>query len=351
MPQTEPRSKERLLQWLGSPEGQDVLKRVARAVLAYTRSQKLNPLRLDHPDLYNSDEGGFLEEIVQELSLFVLEKESLHRILALGGKNPAPYLRVAFINHLLDESRKKDRDPQRGLYRRAWSVISREPDFYTRAKKDRYSSGTSFTLSKDSIEIQPLCEEDLKEIPFPDPIEKGGALKKIRKKEHLLALARHFLKNVSEMYQSKPVWVDLRDFISWIDMNLRLNRMEPVNREVAGENAREACPIPTRPAGCEPFNEDLVKCWSLNLAEQLNEKERLIFQLYYGEEMTLEEVARQSGYSGPSGVKYRLERIKEKIRHFLRDRSWLSPDDLNEDAFSFFFNILLLNLKKSVPKP
>ena len=344
MPKTEPTSGERLREWLGSPEAQDMLKKVARALLNYIRTQGLNPDRFGRPDLYISDEGGFLEEIVQELNLFILEKESLHRILTLGAKNPAPYLRTAFINHLLDESRKKDRDPQRGFYRRAWGVISQDPGFYTRVKKDRFSSGTSFALTKDSIEIQPLCEEDLKEIPFPEPIEEWGELEKVREKEHLLSLARHFLKNVSEMYRSKPVWVDLRDFISWIDINVKLDCMKPVEDKLEDAATREDSQIPAWTTGCEPFNEDLVKSWALNLAEQLNEKERLILQLYYEEGMTLEEVARYAGYSGPSGVKYRLKRIEEKIRYFLRDRSWLSPDDLNEDAFSFFMSILLLNL-------
>jgi hypothetical protein len=65
----------------------------------------------------------------------------------------------------------------------------------------------------------------------------------------------------------------------------------------------------------------------------------------------LEGVARQAGYSSPSGVKYRLERIQEKMKYFLRDLPWLSPEDLNEEAFSFFLNILLRHLKKSGPRP
>ena len=101
----------------------------------------------------------------------------------------------------------------------------------------------------------------------------------------------------------------------------------------------------------QAFNPEDINCWARNFAERLDGREKRIFYHRFGEKGVFSAIAAKLGYSSPAAAKYHCDRCEEKLRSFLIDLPWLSPDDLNEDAFLHFLDTLLLVLKESVPAP
>ena len=333
--------------WLESEEGQTALTRIARSVVADARSRYLSPEYLKLESLYDS-ENELLAEIRQELALFILEKKSLQERLTAEGDNFKAYLKTAFIHHWIDKTRRSNLDPWRNLYKRAATVLSQSSDFHTTVKG---AQGTAFSMAHECVSITPSSSEDLSEIPFPDQIIESRDFDHINKKENLLALAAYFWKKVSGIYGKKPVLIDLRDLINWIGLHLTLSPPKPAGEYQEGEKPFDHGATIGSTPDTENFNPELVKHWAENFAETLNNKEKSVTYLAYKEEISLKDIAKELGYKGPSGPKYQLDQVENKLRFFLRDLPWLSHDDLNEEAFSLFLDTLLFILKNSLPKP
>jgi len=333
--------------WLESEEGQGVLAGLARSVFADARSRNLSPEYLKLVSLHDS-ESDILAEIRQELALFILEKKSLQERLTAEGKNFRAYLKTAFIHHWIDKTRRPHLDPWRNLYKRAATLLSQSNDFHSVVRGEQ---GTGFSMAHESVPIAPLSSEDFSEIPFPDQMFDSRELEHINKKEDILALAAYFWRNVSGLYGEKPVLIDLRDLINWIGLHVKLS---PVIR--AGEYQEGEKPFDQEPAiysipDKDNFNPELVKQWAENFSGSLNEREKSVTYLSYEERSSLKNIAKKLGYKGPSGPKYQLDQVENKLKFFLRDLPWLSSDDLNEEAFSLFLDTLLFILKKSLPEP
>jgi len=332
--------------WLESKEGQAVLAGIARSVIADARSRNLSPAFLKLESLYDPENEEILTEIKQELALFILEKKGLQKRLCAEGDNSRAYLKIAFVHHWIEKTRRSDVDPWRNLYKRTATVLSQSSDFQSFA---RGAQGTSFSMAPESVPITPLSLEDFSEIPFPDQTVESREFVHINKKDILLVLAAYFWKKVSGIYRGKPVLIDLRDFINWIGFYVTLSPVKPVGEYRKGEQS------PDQGSGIDSipdkdnFNPELVKHWAENFAGSLNEREKLVVFLVYHEGISLNRIAQKMGYKGPSGPKYQIDQVENKLKFFLRDLPWLSPDDLNEDAFLFFLDTVLFILKKSLP--
>ncbi len=95
-----------------------------------------------------------------------------------------------------------------------------------------------------------------------------------------------------------------------------------------------------------------VAHWAEQCAESLSAKERISLLLYRGEDpLTLNEVAEKMGYSSPSGPLHHIQNAEDKIKRFVRDLPWLSPPDIEEEAWSLFVHALFSHLKKHRPRP
>ena len=93
------------------------------------------------------------------------------------------------------------------------------------------------------------------------------------------------------------------------------------------------------------FDAARVVAWAGQFAERLKPKEKAVFLMRHREGLTLEQIADKLGYSGPSGPAYPLARAEEKLRSFLRDLDWLSPEDENREARDLFLDTLFSLLK------
>ena len=335
--------------WLESPEGLAMVDRIARSVMKDPRFETLSPEYLKLVSLYHMSRGEILEEIKQELVLFILEKTSLQRRLDLENKKLSTYLKTAFFHHMIDRSRRSGLDPWRIFYKHLAKLLNESKVFHSTGK-DR--QGTAFSMTSESHPIAPLSEEDFYEIPFPDQMIDDRGFQNINRRESLLALADYFWKKVSSIHEGKPVLVDLRDFVNWMSLHVLLSPLKQEGESTQEwEHVIEYGTVMGSTPDKDSFNPELVKEWAKNFAETLNEKEKQIIYLAYINQVKLKDMAAQLGYRGPSGPIYKLDQVKEKLKLFLRDLPWLSHDDLIEEAFSLFWDTFIFILKKSYSKP
>jgi hypothetical protein len=329
-----------LRKWLENPETQRALWRAARSLVKDVRLKQLSPAFLKQGIPWNETNFANLsEDIRSELILFILEHESkLQNRLTLSGKNCHYYLRRAFINHWIEKTRKPFRDYQRYLYKRAADNLRTSEDFFIFAKSP---DGSRFSMVSPCVPIPSLTSEDISEIPFPSRFAESLDYEVINKKAVIRRLAAYFWNRVSGMWENKPVCVDLRDFINWISRHVSIPSTTPVKRLTDENDAWEICPDHSQRPDSLYFDPEQIKKWAGNFACRLNEKEKAVFVLRHRDGLCLKDIAELLGYKGSSGPKYFLDRAEHKLKFFLRDLPWLSPDDLNEEAFSLFRETLL----------
>lgn len=321
--------------WLARPEVQDALSRTARSVMAYARTKSLSPAFLSQEGGWHEGRDDIWEDIRSELILFILENRSgIQKILISGNRNSHHYLRKAFINHWIEKTRKPLEDPQRYLYKHAADVLRNSDAFHTFSKRNR---ALTFSMGSDSLPIPPLSEEDMREVRFPD---QSLAYESVNKKKVLLELAACFLNQVSKMWGKKAVCVELRDFVTWIGRHVAITQPVPVRESRWGEDLLALVPDRSSTTDDICFDPDQVKKWACHFSNRLGEKERAVFMLRHCQHLSLRDIAGKLGYKGSSGPKYPLDRAEDKLRFFLSDLPWLSPGDLNKEAFALFHDTL-----------
>lgn len=338
-----------LREWLESPQGGELMDRVARSVRDTVVSRNL-PLTFINKDPFGSrTDSDLFQEIRSELLLFILENaELLKRHLICGERNFPALVKQRFISRWLTGARTPAMDPFRYLYKRAQDLLREQEGFFTLSKKGR---STSYSRKAQNRAIPPLAEEDLRSIPFPT--EHTGRLNDgaVKTGAAILGLAAYFWERVHDLWGKEAVWVDIRDFVTWIGRHVQLNRVsmsaefpgdESESREFTGEDLQ---------SGEGRWDPVAVKSWALQFFHQVDRKKLQIFRLFHQEKQTLGEIARKMGYKGSSGPKYVVDHVAATLQFFLRDLPWLSPDDLDEEAFALFFDTLFDLLKNRVAEP
>ncbi len=329
--------EEKTEDWLAGQDIQDALSKAAGSVMMDAASKKLSPGFL-HQGVFSQDVS---EDIRSELILFLLEnKLKLQSILSSG--NGHRYLRKAFVNYWIAKTRVPMKDPVRYLYKHASDVLRTSENFYTVAGT---RGGLAFGLSAACVRIPGLSEEDIEMIALPDTFGKPLTCRSVNKKKTLLSLAAYFRDQVSEMWGNRPVLVDLRDFVRWLCRYVPMT-LSVFPETIFGQNISETTADERSLTDRIYFDSESVKKWAGEFADSLNEKEKTVFALRHGENFSLKKIAEKTGHSGSSGPKYLLKQAEYKLCAFLRHLPWLSPDDLNIEAFALFRETLLLLLRE-----
>ena len=333
-------------QWLASDEACTVLDRLSREISASFSFKRLSPVFLMKDPFGDYVPDDLIHDIRGELALFITENSSLlSDVLTSKSRNPYPYLKQAFLNYWITRTRAPGADRQRHLYKRIQDILRTSDKFHTVSKRGR---STAFSMSADSREIPGLAAEDLSDIAFPlGRVE----YKSVNKKDALILLAAHFWKQVSETWGNIPVWVDIRDFVAWIGIHVSLKGPVVEKENPRGGCLVESAPDPASGPDAQYYDRDLVMMWAQKFFNRLTDKERAVFRLHYGAEMKFGQIARELGYRGGSGPKYIMDCIEKKLRFFLADLPWLSPDDYVRDAFQLFLETVLSFLNDAVEKP
>ena len=357
--------------WLGSPAGEALTRKLAKRVYHRLHSHSLSLYRHGGESVAVESAEAAVLEIQSELTLFVLENRGgLQKRLMAAGAQKGAYLQTAFTNHLIDRSRNPAADPFRYMYKRVRDLMDSAPGFHLIAKPQK---GSAFSMRPQNRFILPLDDEDLESIPFPYGRIQSVDFQSVNKKDAILELAAYFWKCVSRMWEDAPVWTDIRDFVRWLQRHISLGDPAVEERGDVSKNVRgkrrpeqkdgggsysddifESVPDVQAQPDRLYYDPDRIKTWAENFANGLSPKEAEVFYLRYEAGMGFEEIANKLGYQGPSGPKYRLDQIEAKLRYFLVDLPWVSPDgrqNPNPEAFDLFQNTLLLFLKKSFTEP
>jgi len=285
-------------------------------------------------------------DIRAELALFIAEHSSQFcEVLTSENRNPCPFLKRAFINYWISKTRTPGTDRERHLYKRVQDLLRDSNKFHTVAKKGK---STAFSMVGDSREISQLSSEGLSDIGFP--IEKLD-YDSVNKKEVLLHLAEHLWKEVSDIWEKIPVWVDIRDLIAWIGLHVFMKGPLVEKEDSEGASLIDGVPDLAHNPDVLYYDRDLVRIWGEKFSNRLTAKERAVFGLRYGTDLKLKDIARELGYKGSSGPKYVIECIEGKLRFFLADLPWLSPDDFRRDAFRLFMDTIFSVLNNAAKKP
>lgn len=323
--------------------------RLAHSVLNTVVSRNLPLSFISKDPLGTRTDSDLFQEIRSELALFLMEKAGpLKRHLICGHRNFPALVKQRFISQWLTGARTPARDPFRYLYKRTQDLLRDQERFFTLSNEGR---STAYSMRGQNRSIPPLIKEDLKSIAFPAGFTRRGSGAAVKTKAEILGLATCFWKGIFDLWGKEPVWVDIRDFISWIALHVPLNRIS-----MADEFPREAFEF-RGPEGAASqadgayWDPAVVKSWALRFFQQMDRKQLRIFRLFHQENQTLKEIARKMGYKGSSGPKYVVDHVTARLQFFLRDLPWLSPDDLNEEAFALFFDTLFALLKNRAAEP
>lgn len=331
--------------WLSKPETGALLDAAARSVLKAVRERKLSPLFLKQGIRPDAPPNELLPDIRSEIVLFILEnRRRIQERLASSGKMAGLELKNAFILYWLDKTRNPGSDPRRYLYKRVLDTLRKAKGFFIRSSR---GSATVFSMANEGITIPGLSDEDLALVPLPEEIVGGAPSEALKRESTLIKLARYFWERVRDMWDGKPVWVSLADFTGWI------GRWAAVDLPAAAGVDIDLAASPDLQAGAvgQSFDPEKIREWAEDFAGRLSGKEKAVFYLHQGSGLTLEAIAGRLGYGGPSGPHYQLDQVQAKLRFFLRDLPWMSPDDLNEEAFSLFLDTLLSILKQAAAEP
>jgi hypothetical protein len=329
-------------QWLASPPGQKLLQKIA---FATRKRQDFGKYRVSVSGSVASDgspdhDDPLIAELISELCVFIIEKaDRLDPLVLCETANPEAYIYVSFINHLKEKARKRNMDAGRYLYKRATSIFSKAKPAIA-VKRTKQSSAFSLRPDAENRSIPPLTDDDLAAIPFPVDQVQRLDFDAVNHKTALLTLGAHFWNTVFEMWGRIPVWIDVYDFIRWLQRHVTMPSL------VSLEEAESLAGPVGDPADDSCFDPEKVKTWARLFANHLSQKEKPVFLMRHGQGMPLEKIAQALKYKGASGPSYHLENAEEKLRYFLRDLPWLTPEDMNSEAFTLFYETLMRVLKK-----
>lgn len=164
-------------------------------------------------------------------------------------------------------------------------------------------------------------------------------------------LAQYFWYEVSALFDDRPVYVRLNDFIRWIAANIEMPATTAAPFAELGANTapnaanpreRVSDQIPDNnytPGRFAPDSHTLRQ-WAANFACRLTNREQQVFYWHYIQEYKLGAVAEKLGYKSPSGPEYAASRAADKLRAFLRDLPLLSPDAFDEPDEAVFLTFM-----------
>lgn len=339
-----PNSK--LKSWLASDEGRTVVRKAAERIMSDVQTKGLS-LRFLHMEDYSTESEQLLEEITSELGLFILEKsEKWQKSFDLENPHAHTYLKNAFLNHWKSATRNAANDPKRHLYRRFQTLLKGEPGFFIQISPHQ---GTAFSRVENSEKIQPLEPEDLEAVPFPLTVNDYDG---VNRKSALIQLATCFWDQVRDMWNGRPVWVDIRDLVNWVAQSVFLG--VPVRIQGQDDEAEPLSLVASESPGpdCTPFEPEQIRKAARGFIAKLDKNARIIFYLSQTSDLSLREIAAKTGYKGSSGPKYVLEKVLAQLRKTLKPRPEYAPDaPYRDEAFSLFLNTVVSCLKKEMKMP
>ena len=343
----------RVNRWLESSETQELLRKLARTIYSDLRRKRIAPPFLDSPDTYPEDVFSVLKS---ELALFIIEDCSRIQAMVLAADQNLPrYLHHAFVNRCKDLVRSSGLDPLRYYRKRAGEVFRQSASIHT-ALTGRF---LVFSLHPENETMALPSDTELCSIPLPERLSQGLDYTSACRKENLVDLALHFWEKASEVLNGRLIWVDLRDFVTWVACYVPMSAPAMADEQDADHPAGPVSQKPGTRAPAPQLSEiqplpksgiEQIQKLAAAFAARLDAKSKAVFYFRFFEDASWEEIARRTGFSSPSGPSYRHAGVLDQLKSFLREWPGLSPEDEDPETIDLFLEAMRSILKESLPE-
>jgi hypothetical protein len=341
---------EGIARWLETDAAQRLLGKLAQRVAFDLSEAKIQPPFLEVPAGSNED---VLPVLKSELALFILEdRAQIKALIAARDPNLSRYLQQAFLNHCRDLARRSGLDPLRYFRKRAVEAFRHSHRIHRKLRDGRF---LMFSLHAENEEMRLPQDFEHCAIELPRRLAENLDYSAACKKDNLIELAVHFWSHLSGILDGRRFWVDLRDFVKWVACYVPMH--VGVESEEVGEpsetlGSKNPDPWDAVAPGDQPLplptNEQL-EALAAAFAGRLDQEERGVFYYRSFEKMKWGEIARLTGFKGPSGPSYRFECAKAVLKNLLREWPGLSPEDEDPETTDRFLEKLQAILKKTLP--
>jgi hypothetical protein len=338
--------------FLSGREFKDLVRKVARDLERdlCSRSGLVSPLEGDQFGTSTYDREHRITAIEGEIYAYLCKhRDRILKAAVVGHEGDdilwhertAHYLKRKVSWKLQDVARTADRNPY-GYFRKRSGDVFRA-HFHVATDHNRL---TIFSLYPENEASGSIPEEDLRQ--FASPLERVEGLSPTTatQRDHLLALGRLFWEEASKRKGGRRVWVNLTDFVRWADQHLHLRPARVAGIDEAPEQAAD------QPNAISwVLDREKIRLWANCFLGQMEKAEKGFFHYIVCLKSRLEEAAAKLGYQSASGLDYPRKKLERKLRFFLRDKDWLSPEDLDRDARDFFTSVLCADLKNAFLEP
>ncbi len=331
--------------WLENPGNADAVDRLVTAVH--------NRMKLSRLGLYGiAPEQVHPDDIRQELMIFLIRDKAM--LLELMGRRPGAVMRVRqFLWYrMLDLSRTREgnqdihKDTWRLFYRHVLDVLTQSGEFFKFNGKHR--AKTLFSRSAGCPKTLVMME-DLMGIGFPPDLP--GDFTALNTQAHILALSRHFWTSAAELSGDPHIRIELMDFLAWVSRYVVLQPGIDLY-PVASDDTDRPNPLINQPAAqsCDLVKDSMIATWACNFFNRLKEREKKVFFYYECKGLTHKAVSEIMGMK--SYLYYQQKQVQKKLKSFLLDLDWVSPDydQARQDGrdFDFFMDCLCQKLTSRI---
>ena len=327
--------------WLEKKENADAVDRLVDAVHKRMKLSRLGLYGVAPEQIHPDD-------IRQELMIFLIRDKTVPA--ELMGKSPGAMKRVrTFLWHrMMDLSRSRQgsqdiyKDTWRLFYRHVLDVLNQSGEFFK--VKDTPRGKTLFSRSE-GLPRTLVMIEDLMTIGFPPDLP--GEYTALNTRDNILRLARHFWTSSAKLTGEPGIRIDLMDFLAWVSRYVVLQPGVD-SYPMAGTDKDEFNPLAHHPGtqSADQTQNSLITTWAGNFFHRLKDREKRLF--FYYECKGLPHKAVSELMEMKSNLSYQKKLIHKKLKSFLRDLNWLSPDYDGEGQdgrdFDFFMDCLCRNL-------
>lgn len=339
-------TREAFEKWLRNPVNYRQLE-----TIAHITCRRMSDKNISLPGTENS-----ADDICQELFTFILKKPAILKDLLQGGYNHL--IRYNFWQHIIDKTRSSENNQD--IYKNTWRLFRRQVLTVLSSSKLKKSKTPgkeiSFGLTESETVIM-ILPEDLDHLGIDYPKDLPGHYEGVKKRKNILKLADHFWREIAARTDNPDFRVTVSTFVSWIGRYVELqvgidsesDLSLPEENGKRGENSR----LEYRKTGkietgktCDVIIPDYIKTWAENFYNRLQGIEKEVFFYYECKSLKGEAISKLMGRK--ASLSYQKNKVEERLKSFLIDLPWLSPPDLDKEAFNLFMDELCERLSLTI---
>ena len=294
--------------WLSEPDNLELIKKIAVKVLFEIKTRYLEQYLL--LDISTGDRNDRIVDVMGYLVVFISEKKTMQNILLSGEESMINQVKRSFINSIIDESRKTDLFKK--LNRNCQAAVRASHCFTSLS--DRQAGFRFFRTNSGEPEKILICDDDLKEIPFPFDICPETDYKFVNRQKVLIELVDWFHDQIKKKTGRKTPLIEMNIFVKWISFATvltwqveSLDGASPEGREGDMDFKQKRFSEFKKAADQQTYAE-AARCADA-FANRLPETEMQVFFLFYCEELQHREVKEKMDRA--SSLSY----YKKKVGH------------------------------------